>query len=80
MSLCSQLLPWLEQLGLGARIEAFHREILESPYEGLSREFQTEALWRGEAASFLGWAIQLFDKPDSAASTKELRQNKLPNS
>ena len=64
-ALCSQLLPWLEQLGLSNRIEALHREILESPHGGLPRELQTEAFWRGEAASFLGWAIQLFDKPDS---------------
>jgi hypothetical protein len=63
-SLCSQLLPWLEQLNVDARIEEFHREILEAPYQQLPRESQTEAYWRGEAASFLGWAIQLFDKPN----------------
>ncbi len=67
-TLCSQLLPWLEQLGLGTRIEEFHREILESPHGSLPRESQTEAYWRGEAASFLGWAIQLFDKPDPTVS------------
>lgn len=63
-SLCSQLLPWLEELGFGDRIEEFHREILETPHRELPRESQTEAYWRGEAASFLGWAIQLCDKPD----------------
>jgi hypothetical protein len=64
-AVCSQLLPWLEQHGLSNRMEALHREILESPHGGLPRELQTEAFWRGEAASFLGWAIQLFDRPDS---------------
>ena len=64
-SISSQLLPWLEQIGLGPQIEPFHREILRSPQGSLSRESQTEAFWRGEAASFLGWAIQLLDKPDS---------------
>ncbi|HEY7331069.1 MAG TPA: hypothetical protein VH592_25760 [Gemmataceae bacterium] len=67
-TLCTQLLPWLEELGLGARIEEFHREILASPHGGLPRESQTEAYWRGEGASFLGWAIQLFDKPDPTVS------------
>ena len=61
---CVRLLPWLEQHGLSNRMEAIHREILESPHGGLPRELQPEAHWRGEAASFLGWAIQLFDKPD----------------
>ncbi len=63
-SLCSQLLPWLEELNFGDRIEEFHREILGTPHRELPRESQTEAYWRGEAASFLGWAIQLCDKPD----------------
>ncbi|MGV3605841.1 MAG: hypothetical protein ACO1RA_05495 [Planctomycetaceae bacterium] len=63
-SLCSQLLPWLEELNLGDQVEEFHREILETPLRKLPRESQTEAYWRGEAASFLGWAIQLCDKPD----------------
>jgi hypothetical protein len=67
-TLCSQLLPWLEQLNLSPRIEEFHREILGTPYRELPCESQTEAYWRGEAASFLGWAIQLFDKPDPIAS------------
>jgi len=62
--LCSQLLPWLEQLNLGNRIEEFHREILQTPHRELPREFQTEAFWRGEAAAFLGWAIQAFDRPN----------------
>jgi hypothetical protein len=68
-SLCTQLLPWLEQLGLSARVETFHREILSSPHGRLPRESQAEAFWRGEAASFLGWAIQLFDKPASTEFT-----------
>lgn len=42
-SLCSQLLPWLEELGFGDRIEEFHREILETPHRELPRESQTEA-------------------------------------
>lgn len=63
-NLCSQLLPWLEQCGLGAKIEEHHREILETPHKELPSESQTEAFWRGEAASVLGWAVQLFDKPD----------------
>ena len=63
-TLCLQLLPWLEQLNLGDRIEEFHGEILKTPYQRLSRESQTEAIWRGEAASLLGWAIGLFDKPN----------------
>jgi hypothetical protein len=63
-TLCLQLLPWLEQLNLGDRIEEFHAEILKTPHQRLSRESQTEALWRGEAASLLGWAIELFDKPN----------------
>lgn len=63
-TLCSQLLPWLEQLNFSDRIDEFHREILETPYSELPPEFQSEAYWRGETASFLGWAIQLFDKPD----------------
>lgn len=63
-TLCSQLLPWLEQLNFGGRIEDFHREILKTPYGELPRASQTEAYWRGEAAVLLGWAIQLFDKPD----------------
>jgi hypothetical protein len=67
-SLCSQLLPWLEQRNLGPRIEEYHREILETPYQKLPRESQTEAHWRGEEALFLGWAIQLFDKPSLTES------------
>jgi len=63
-SLCSQLLPWLEELDFGDRIEEYHREILETPHRELPRESQAEAYWKGEAASFLGWAIQLCDKPD----------------
>lgn len=63
-ALCSQLLPWLEQLNLGARLEELHREILQTPHRKLPRELQTEAVWRGENASFLGWAIQVFDRPD----------------
>lgn len=63
-TLCSQLLPWLEQLNLGAPIEEFHRKILETPYRELPRESHTEAYWRGEAASFLAWAIQLLEKPN----------------
>jgi hypothetical protein len=63
-SLCSQLLPWLEQYNLADGIEEFHREILETPYRALTRESQTEGYWRGEAAMLLGWAIQLFDKPN----------------
>src|SRR5262249_47813034 len=43
-------------------------EILETPYRELPRESQSEAYWRGEAASFLGWAIQLFDKPHPTVS------------
>ncbi len=64
ITLCSQLLPWLEQLNFGDRIEEFHREILETPYSELPKKSQAEAYWRGEAASFLGWAIQVCDKPD----------------
>ena len=41
---CSQLLPWLEQLGLDAQIEAFHREILQSPHGNLPRESQQATL------------------------------------
>lgn len=63
-ALCSQLLPWLEQMNLGARLEEFHREILLTPHREMSREFQTEAVWRGEEASILGWAIQVFDRPN----------------
>jgi hypothetical protein len=63
-TLCLQLLPWLEQLNLGDRIEGFHGEILKTPHQLLSRESQTEAFWRGEEASLLGWAIELFDKPN----------------
>lgn len=62
--LCTRLLPWLEKLNLADRIEEFHREILETPYRSLTRESQTEAYWRGEAALLLGWAIQLFDRPN----------------
>src|SRR5262245_20135487 len=62
--LCSQLLPWLEHLNLGSGIEEFHREILKTPYHELPRESQTEARWRGEAAWFLGWTVQLLDKPN----------------
>jgi hypothetical protein len=62
--LCSQLLPWLEQVGLGPQIEEFHREILETPHGDLPRDSETEAVWRGEAAALFGWAIELFDKPD----------------
>ncbi len=63
-ALCSQLLPWLEQLNLGVPIEEFHHEILESPHGDLPPDSQTEAFWQGEGASLLGWAIQLFDEPD----------------
>ena len=66
--LCSQLLPWLEQLGLGAQINAFHREILGSSRGDLPRESQTEAFWRGESTSLLAWAIQLLDKPNPTTS------------
>jgi hypothetical protein len=65
--LCSQLLPWLDKLGLGEQIEELHREILESPYGSLPQKYQTEAFWRGETASFLGWSIHLFDKPSPTA-------------
>src|SRR6266851_3180063 len=68
IELSSQLLPWLEQLGLGAQIETFHREILKSPHGELPPESQTEAYWRGEAASLLGWATQLLDKPNPTES------------
>jgi hypothetical protein len=63
IELCSQLLPWLEQLGLGGRIEAYHRELLESPHGSLPSESQTEAAWWGETAAVLGWAICLLDRP-----------------
>lgn len=65
--LCFRLLPWLEQLGLGGRIEEFQRKILESPHGSLPRDFQAEAVWRGETAALLGWAIRLFDKPHATA-------------
>jgi hypothetical protein len=64
--LCSRLLPWLEQFGLGNQIEEFHREILKTAHGGLPHESQTEAYWRGESAALLGWAIQLFDQPKLA--------------
>jgi hypothetical protein len=66
--LCSRLLPWLEELGVDKQIGAFHREILDTSHGELSRESQTEAFWRGEAASLLGWAIQLLDKPNPTLS------------
>lgn len=77
--ICSRLLPWLEQLNLGDHVEEFHREILNTPHGELPQEFETEAVWRGEAAYFLGWAIQLFDKPhhtmfiDPGVLTDDLR-------
>lgn len=64
-SLCCQLLPWLDQLGLGDQVEPLHREILNTPRENLSPKDRAEAYWRGEAALFLGWALELFDKPES---------------
>src|SRR5258708_5522124 len=67
-TLCSQLLPWLEHLDLGDQIKEPHREILLTRHRELSRESQTEAHWRGEAAAFLGWAIQLLDEPDPTMS------------
>ena len=67
--ICSRLLPWLEQLNFSDRIEEFHREILNTPHGDLPREFKSEAVWRGEAAYFLGWAIQLFDKPHPSMLT-----------
>jgi hypothetical protein len=66
--LCSKLLPWLEQLNLDTRIEECHRQILATPYQELPPKSQTEAYWRGEAASILGWAIQLLDKPNPTVS------------
>jgi hypothetical protein len=77
-TLCLQLLPWLEQLNFGDRIEEFHGEILRTPHQRLSRESQTEAIWRGEAASLLGWAIGLFDKPNPTQGIEpELLVSKL---
>jgi hypothetical protein len=67
-ALCAELLPWLERFGLADRMEAVHRELLQSPHGKLPAELRTEAFWQGEAASLLGWAIRLFDKPDSTAS------------
>ena len=67
--ICSRLLPWLEQLNFDDRVEEFHREILNTPHGDLPREFESEAVWRGEAAYFLGWAIQLFDKPPPSTFT-----------
>lgn len=67
-TLCSQLLPWLEQQNLAGQITEYHREILKTPYQGMPQRFQTEAYWRGEAASFLGWAVQWLDRPHRTAS------------
>ncbi|PQO44427.1 DUF4272 domain-containing protein [Blastopirellula marina] len=63
-TLCSQLLPWLEQQNYGDQIEEVHRQMLETPYRELTQKSQTEAVWHGEAASLLAWAIQVSDKPD----------------
>jgi len=60
---CTRLLPWLEEVEVGSRIDPYHREILETPHGRLSPESQREAYWRGEAAAVYGWAILLFDKP-----------------
>jgi len=64
---CSQLLPWLDQIGIGDKVEPFHREILECSHGNLPPDFQSEAYWRGESASIFGWSIQLFDTPDRLA-------------
>jgi hypothetical protein len=61
--LSARLLSWLEDLGVGAQIEPYHREILETPHGKLPRDFQTEANWRGESAAVFGWSIFLFDTP-----------------
>jgi hypothetical protein len=67
-SLCSQLLPWLKQLGLGDQIEELYQEILAVPHGNLSAKDRSEAFWRGDSAWLLGWAIELFDKPEANAS------------
>jgi hypothetical protein len=63
-AICTQLLPWVEGLHVAGQLNEFHREILATPHRELPRESQTEAYWRGEAALLLGWAVQVFDKPD----------------
>jgi hypothetical protein len=64
VEICSRLLPWLEELGIGPQIESVHREILECPHGSLPSDLKPEAYWRGESAELLGWSIQLFEKPD----------------
>ncbi|WP_428308637.1 hypothetical protein [Lacipirellula sp.] len=56
-------------MNFGDRVKEVHREILSTPHGDLPQEFVTEAVWRGEAAYFLGWAIQLFDKPHPSTFT-----------
>lgn len=78
-SICSELFPWLEKYNLAGGIEEYHREILETPYQALTSESQTEAYWRGEAAVLLGWVVQIFDKPapthvvDTGVLVKQLK-------
>lgn len=61
---CTRLVPWLDELGVGAQIDPYHREILETPHGQLAREDQTEAYWGGESAAVFGWVISRFDMPD----------------
>lgn len=68
VDICNRLLPWLEQLERGSRIESIHREILATSHGSLPSDFRTEAYWRGENAAVLGFSIQLFDTPDPLMS------------
>ncbi|HZU38455.1 MAG TPA: hypothetical protein VFA18_21200 [Gemmataceae bacterium] len=61
---CGRLLPWLERIGLASQIKPLHHDILTNAHGSLPEDLRTEAYWRGESASLLGWSIGLLDHPD----------------
>src|SRR6516164_6283290 len=62
VELTGQILPWLEQHGIGPELHPIEREVLATPYGQLRREQQTDASWSCEGAAVFCWAIGLTDK------------------
>ena len=65
VDLCSRLLPWLEELGLGPQIELFRREILTTAHGKLPQDSMREAYWRGEGDFRLGLVSSVVSGPRS---------------
>lgn len=57
-------LHWLDRLEIGGEVEAWEREILDTPLGQLGQRSQIDAQWLSEGLAVVAWALGRYALPD----------------